>query len=353
GMIDELQKENKPQAEETNEANSAEKTQETTHAKPRKKRQGINLSNIKVECERILPQPAIEHPEKYDLLSDECAEVSDHLEYKPAKLYVHRTIRVKCALKKRNKSKNNAPICAPAPKTIIPGSYVGASLLAHIAYSKYALHLPCERQLNELARMGVPDITNQHLCGWLEKGAQALEPLYNIIHATLFKQDALHVDETPIRCLKQEKLYGYMWLMTGSQSGQTYYHWATSRSSHELDHLLRQNNIPTSTPYQGIIITDNYVGYDSWVNNISIENQRPIQASCWTHARRKFVEAKDKCADPQFCEEIISAMKPFYSLEREIRETKDISLNERLQVYLDHPEAGIDNNPVERAVRKV
>ncbi|MEG0836719.1 MAG: transposase [Akkermansia sp.] len=42
---------------------------------------------------------------------------------------------------------------------------------------------------------------------------------------------------------------------------------------------------------------------------------------------------------------------PIGVLQKAINYT--VKLKGRLQVYLDHPEAGIDNNPVERAVRKV
>lgn len=377
-------------------SDSTEEKKDSSSTKPRKKYHGTDLSGLEVRCVEIIPQEVKDNPEKYERLPDSCAEVTDRVEKHSAELFVRREIRPKFVLKERGKRAKDAPICAPASKNVIPGSYVGASFLALIAYNKYAMHLPCERQLTELARMGLPLLSNQHLCGWLESGSKVIRPLYNQLHENLLKQDALHVDETPVRCLKQEQIHGYMWVMTGSQNGLSYYHWGKSRSSQELDHLLRKDKIPTSAPYQGIIITDNYAGYDAWVERIRPESQRPVQAGCWAHARRKFKDAELSCEDSAFCREIVESIAPLYGVEKAIRENElsleevrtqrqeikpqveaiferlksylkkkaplgklktainyTLKLEEKLQVYLEHPEVGIDNNPVERAIRKV
>ncbi|MEG1508318.1 MAG: transposase [Akkermansia sp.] len=227
--------------------------------------------------------------------------------------------------------KKNAIFCAPVPKTIISDSIVSASFLAYLVQSQYDLDLSRECQLEELDRMGVSNITQECLYQWLEEGSQNLVPLYNIVHASLLKEDVLCIDETPVLSRQQEKSLDSILLMRGCQSKQIYYHWATSCSNHVFDYLLRQNNVSTSLPYQGVVITEHYDKYDSWVHRITMVAQRPIQASCWTQARGQLVEIKDKCSDSKFCGEIIEAMTPFYSLERDIRENKNISLDEICQ----------------------
>ena len=208
----------------------------------------------------------------------------------------------------------------------------------------------------------------------------------------------LHIDETPIRCLKSDKTNGYMWAMSSADTGATLYYWQNSRSGEVLDHMLRHGMQKNGSVYEGAILSDGYGGYESWMKSLSAD-QKPQWQVCWAHVRRKFVEASCSSNDPAWSRKMVELIRPLYDIERALRESKappeevkkkreeesrpiieeffkeltkrnrdtqnpprnklkdaiDYALTrqQHLSSWLQNPYLPIDNNQVERAIRPV
>ncbi|MCK2128279.1 transposase, partial [Thauera aromatica] len=127
-----------------------------------------------------LPRRRVEH----DLSADEKAafaaverigeEVSEMLEYLPARLEVIQNVRLKYRCERADGSSTIRT--ATAPGSPIAKSNAGPGLLAHVMVSKYLDHCPLARQQRILARDGVV-IARQTLCDWVLDGAELLSVL--------------------------------------------------------------------------------------------------------------------------------------------------------------------------------
>jgi hypothetical protein len=74
--------------------------------------------------------------------------------------------------------------------------------------------------------------------------------------------------------------------------------------------------------YQQVLLADAYGGY----NGVVAGNQI-TRAGCWSHARRKFVDA-EKVA-PEIARAVVELLRPLYALEKQ---AKDVSVAERLKL---------------------
>ena len=98
-------------------------------------------------------------------------DVSEILTYIPGRFEVIRHVRPAYSC-----SKCEAMVQAPMPPLPIPRAMADASVIAHVAMSKYADHLPLYRQSEIYARDGV-DLDRGLLAGWVGKAAWLVRPL--------------------------------------------------------------------------------------------------------------------------------------------------------------------------------
>jgi len=103
-------------------------------------------------------------------------EVSEQLDYIPAKVRVIRNIRYKYACKNCEGTEDEKPAVSIArmPDQIIPKSIATPGLLAHILTAKFADALPFYRQEKQFQRLGI-DLPRSTMCGWAMKIAEACE----------------------------------------------------------------------------------------------------------------------------------------------------------------------------------
>jgi len=87
-------------------------------------------------------------------------EVSEKMDYIPARLRVERHIRYKYACKRCEGVEDDGPTVkiAPPPVQLIPKSNATAGLLAHIAVTKFADAVPQYRQQKIFARLGIAPV---------------------------------------------------------------------------------------------------------------------------------------------------------------------------------------------------
>lgn len=231
-------------------------------------------------------------------------EKSERFEYIPAKIIRHETLRPKLACP----CGQGGVSIAPLPPSVIEQGQPGPGLVAHVLLSKYDDHLPLYRQEQQFERLGV-NFPRQTLCDWVEKGAQWLQPIVREMKRELLLGDYLQVDETPVKLMDPEVkgkcATGYLWV-GGRPGGDVIFEFHPGRGLEYAQELIGE--------FAGHLQRDGYGAYGA------LARQRPgiIPVGCWSHARRKFVEAAELESAAGL--EIVSEIRKLYLIERRARD---------------------------------
>jgi transposase len=242
-------------------------------------------------------------------------EVSEQLEFIPAKLRVLRHVRPKYA----------CPTCrtgihtAPMPPQPIPKSLASPTLLAHVAVSKYADGLPLYRQETMFQRLGI-DLPRASLAHWMVKTGELVQPLVNLLREDLLASGFVQCDETRYQVLKEPgkaaTSQSYLWVQLAPEPGVVLYDYDASRSAEVPKRLL--------AGFEGFLQTDGYEGYGAIGQEPGITH-----VGCWAHARRKFDEAlkaqrssakKKRSLKESKALQGLAFVQKLYKIERQIRE---------------------------------
>lgn len=256
----------------------------------------------------ILPAhlPRVEEiiePENRDKESKKIGEeITEILEYNPAKLFVRRIVRPKYKSSK-GISIGELPSSLPLPK-----SNAGASLLAHIMVSKYVDHLPFYRQIQIFKRQDFI-LSSSTIGGWFNSTAKLLEPLYDILQKEVLDTDYLQADESPIGVQdshKQGTLHtGYQWVYRNPIKRLVLFKYHHSRERKTAEHVLEN--------FTGHLQTDGYAAY----KNLQTKGNITL-LGCMAHARRYFEKAKDN--DLQKSEYALMGIQKLYAIERKCKD---------------------------------
>lgn len=243
-------------------------------------------------------------------------EISEQLDYIPAKAQVIRNIRYKYACKNCEGVEDDGPTVAIArmPDQIIPKSMAAPGLLAHILIAKFADALPFYRQEKQFSRMGVK-LSRATMCCWALKAAQACEIMLNMMQKDILESPVIQVDETTLRVLKEPgRSKSYMWVFKGAPRGKPViiYCYHPSRSGDVAASFLKN--------YKGVVQTDGYSGYN-FLDVISAI----IHVACWAHARRKFVDVtkavgRDKKNPDGKAVTALKYISKLYKIEKQARQ---------------------------------
>lgn len=122
-------------------------------------------------------------------------DVSETLEYIPARFKVIRTVRPKLACRHCD-----GVLQVAAPVLPIEHGRPGPGLLAHVLVSKYSDHLPLYRQSQIYAREGV-ELERSTLADWVGKSTALLSLLVDAIGRHVMEGAAIHADDTPVNVL--------------------------------------------------------------------------------------------------------------------------------------------------------
>lgn len=118
-------------------------------------------------------------------------DVNEQLDVEPARFFVHRHIRPQYACRGCD-----TVTAAAIPPAVIDGGLAAPGLLAWVAVSKFADHLPLYWLEQIAARQGVP-LARSTLAEWIGKLGVALQPLSERLAKLLRQRPCLHADETP------------------------------------------------------------------------------------------------------------------------------------------------------------
>jgi len=236
-------------------------------------------------------------------------DVSEVLEYVPARFKVIRTVRPKlsCACCARI-------VQELAPNRPIDKGLAGPGLLAHVLVAKYADHLPLYRQSEIYAREGV-DLDRSTMADWVGGASRILRPLVEALKIYVLSTEKLHGDDVPVPVLEPgngKTKTGRLWTYVrddraaGSDAASAvWFAYSPDRKGeHPASHLK---------DYRGILQADGYAGFNKLYEAGSI-----IEAACWAHVRRKFFELHQGHASP-VAKEALERIAQLYGIEKEIR----------------------------------
>ena len=268
---------------------------------------------------------------------------------------------------------------APGPQKLIAGGRYAPDFAAQVAVSKYADHLPLERQVRIMKRHGLV-IDSQTLWDQIDALARYFEDAYERLHAYVLTKPVLGADETPWRLLGHNGTKSkrwYAWALAADDA--VVYRIDESRSAEAAEKILRD--------FAGTLLVDGYTAYEGLRKRGALFRI----AHCWAHVRRKFIEAHDTHAKE--CAEVLDMIGALYGVERElgtgppdkrlavrherarpiVQSIHRWALDQRalpqsplgkaigylgsmwpgLQVFLEDPNVSLDNNAVERSLRAV
>jgi transposase len=284
-----------------------EEVHSTVVASPKRScRQGkLRLpENLPVVETVIEPEPVKQKPDEWRCIGQ---EVSEQLDYEPARFLKRRTIRKKYV---HRLDLNRAPLIAPLPERLLDRSLPAPGLLAQILVGKYCDHLPLYRQEQIFLQRHRVHLPRQTLARWVALAADWLKPIYEHIRTGVLAGGYVQVDETPIEYLEPgngKTKQGYFWTFN-CPGEDVFYDWQTSRAAACLD-----NVIPVH--FKGTLQCDGYSAYPSFANG----RGKAIElAGCWAHVRRKFYEALEQ--SPGTAGWLMRQIQNLYRIEAHLRE---------------------------------
>ena len=233
-------------------------------------------------------------------------EVYQRLEFHPSSFEVkeyHICVYVSADGKKFAKAKR-------PQADLFRNSIATPSLLAGILNYKYVNALPVHRLAQDFKRSEV-NISPQVMCNWVIKSSEIYFSLvYDWMKDVLLKQTVVQADETTLKVNRDGRKAGsssYMWVyITGEHddSGKkiVLYDYCRTRSTEHLREFL--------SSYKGILVSDGYQSYHTFSKEQSLTS-----AGCWTHCRRRFVNAI-KAAQKDLPEEALKNSIAYQALAR-------------------------------------
>jgi transposase len=229
-------------------------------------------------------------------------DVSEQLDVEPARFFVHRHIRAQYACRACE-----TVTAAPVPPAVIDGGLAAPGLLAWVAVSKYADHLPLYRLEQIAARQGVT-LARSTLAEWVGKTGVALQPLADRLAALLRSRPILHADETPVRQLDPgsgKTLRAYLWAYRSNSLDEgppmVVFDYQSGRAGVHARAFLQD--------WRGELMVDDYAGYKA------LFTEGVTELACLAHIRRKFFDLQAANGSP-IAAEALRRIGQLYAIEQ-------------------------------------
>jgi transposase len=283
---------------------------------------------------RLIAALHVDCPQCHGAFTQLGEDVSETIELEPLRFKVVRTVRPKLAC-----TNCDAIVQAPAPSAPIERGMAGPALLAHIIVSKYGDHLPLYRQAEIYAREGV-DLDRSLLAQWVGQVSALVEPLTRTLQRHVMAADVVHADDTPINVLAPglgKTKTGRLWTYVrderpsgGTVAPAVWFSYSPDRKGeHPQRHL---------EGWRGVLQADGYAGFTRLY-----DSGRVIEAACWAHVRRKFVDL-DAIHKSELAGKVLDHIGELYAIEQRIRGS---SPHERCS------ERGLHSRPILDALRSL
>jgi transposase len=257
----------------------------------------------------------------YEQLQRIGEEVSETLDYIPAKLQVIEHVRAKYAA--RGQDGESTVVTAALPPAPLPKANASANLLAHVLVSKYHDHLPLNRIERIFGRLGV-ELARSTLCDWVLGSTELLEVLYAALKAHMLAAPKIHADDTIVALVEQGRgpsVQARLWAYLGAgarlnEQGQwiehptaVLYEFTDDRRGEHVRRMLGG--------YSGYLQADAYSGFDALY-----ASGRILEVGCWAHARRKFFDIAQAAPKDSrtLAHEALEWIGGLYAIEASIKE---------------------------------
>ena len=242
-------------------------------------------------------------------------EVSEQLDYVPAKVQVLQHVRKKYACPGCEQCVKSAPL----PPQILPKTNASPGMAAHVVTSKFVDALPFYRQEVIFERHGVR-LPRSTQAAWIIALAERVQPLINLMDERLRESGYIRMDETPVQVLKSEKAATaehYMWIRVAGPARQRIilFDYDPGRGAEVAARLLEGAS--------GYLQTDAHGAYDPVA-----KQYRLTHCGCFAHARRRFFEAikalpKAEQKSSTAAHEGVGHIDALYEIEREAKSLSD------------------------------
>jgi transposase len=233
-------------------------------------------------------------------------EVREQLEYVPASLIVIQHVRPKYACET---CRAHVVIAGRLPEPIEKG-LPGPGLMAHVAVSKYADHLPLYRQEGIFKRFGV-DLSRSTMCDWMAAAAGLLAPVVKAMLRRVLRSDVVQTDDTPVRVQERDGpgiKTGRLWVHIGDGHNRfIVYDYTPDRSGAGPGRVFKG--------FAGYLQADAYSAYDAL-----FEGGKIVEVGCWMHARRKFHDART--SDPTRSHLMLAWVVGLYEVEEDAKKER-------------------------------
>ena len=271
------------------------------------------------------------------------SQTRDELDIIPAQVRVIRHVRYIYSCRRCERNEINVPVVtAPSPAPIIEKSLASASAIAYIMSMKYVEAMPLYRIEKHFERLGV-ELPRAILSNWVIKGGELLSPIYDRMHEKLLDMEILHADETTLQVLKENgrkaQSKSYMWLYRSGRDGPPivlFEYQATRQGDHPRRFLSGSARSPQAG-FTGYLHVDGYAGYSN-IPGVTL-------VGCWSHARRKFMDAQTVLPDaersnPKHLANIgLAYINKLFEIERELH---DVTPDERRAGRLERSRPIVD-----------
>jgi transposase len=244
------------------------------------------------------------------------SEESWQIEYIPGHFERIQHVRKKYACPSCEGAGENPRIAVAAKaETAIEKGFAGPGLLAFIVTSKFADYLPLYRLEDIFERQGF-EISRATQSVWCGDVADVVEPLYQRMAELVRKSHVVATDDTTLPMLSPGQTHpARMWVYVGDEANPyNVFDFTLDRGRNGPKQFLKE--------YTEVLLADAYGGYNGVVTGNGI-----TRAGCWSHARRKFVDAEK--SSPEVAREAVAFLNALFSVERQ---AKDVPVAERLEL---------------------
>ncbi|OPX86970.1 MAG: Transposase IS66 family protein [Pelotomaculum sp. PtaB.Bin104] len=183
--------------------------------------------------------------------------------------------------------KNGEPYMekSPMPYPVVQHSMASPSTVAWVMHQKFVNAIPLYRQEKEWQTLGV-SLSRATMANWIMAASRDwLTPILKLMHQKLLQEKYLHSDETPVQVMneagRKNTTDSYMWVYSTGKHCQhpiRIFKYQPGRSGKYPQEFLKG--------FTGYLHTDAYSGYK--------KVEKITRCLCWTHLRRKFVDALPK-----------------------------------------------------------
>jgi transposase len=249
---------------------------------------------------------------------------SEQLDVEPARYFVRVTKREKRVCRCCDPATVAMP---PLEPRIVDKGLASDRIVIHIVVAKYCDHLPLYRQAAMLEREAGLDIGRATLDGWVMRVGELLVPVVAAMHQDLLGTPYIQADETTVPVQMHDGRgadhQAYLW-QYGKPGGETVFEFCLGRGREGPKKFLGQ--------WEGILQTDGYQAYDH------IGGPKMVHVGCWTHARRKFVDAVK--VNPQDAEAVamVTRMDALFLVDRHARQ-QQVGMEQRLALRREHAQS--------------